>query len=244
MAPNPGPHRLNEISTLWTALLAAHGDSTSVRNAAQRALVERYGAAVHHYLLGILKDAHAADELLQEFLLALIRGDFHKAAPQRGRFRDYVKTVLAHLVSHYRRQDARQPALAADHPAWQELADAEAAELSLESSLRQELMTRTWEVLAEQHPTLYQVLWLRAEHPKLPSHELAQRLGAQQGRNFTGDAVRQLLRRARSMFSDVLLDEVTASLDCPERADLERELADLNLLSYCADALQRRFPSS
>jgi RNA polymerase sigma-70 factor (ECF subfamily) len=192
----------------------------------------------------MLRDGHAADELLQEFLLALIRGEFHKADRQKGRFRDYVKAVLFHLVSKYRRGQERQPqALPADNPAWHELAEGASADTPFEDSLREELMTRTMEQLARSHSTLHEVLRLRAEYPKLPSQELAKRLGHKLDRPFSADAVRQLLRRARATFSDLLLEEVAGSLDCPGREDLERELADLNLFSYCKDALDRRFPS-
>jgi RNA polymerase sigma-70 factor (ECF subfamily) len=244
VSAEPARERLSQISTLWSALVEAHGGAEAARLAAQRQLIERYAGAVHRYLQGILRDPHAADELQQEFLLALIRGEFHKADREKGRFREYVKGVLFHLVSKHRRGQGRRPqVLAADSPVWHELADGESEDASFESSLREELMARTWEALARSHVTLHEVLRLRAEYPKLPSEELAKRLGHQLDRPFSADAVRQLLRRARALFSDLLLDEVAGSLGCPERDDLERELADLSLFSYCQDALARRFPS-
>jgi RNA polymerase sigma-70 factor (ECF subfamily) len=122
MADDLNPDHLSKITTLWTALNAAHHGAGGERDAARQQLIERYAAAVHRYLLAALRDPHAADELLQEFLLALLRGNFHKADRQRGRFRDYIKTVLFHLISKYRRGEARHAALA-DNPALQALAD-------------------------------------------------------------------------------------------------------------------------
>jgi RNA polymerase sigma-70 factor (ECF subfamily) len=239
------PDRLSKISTMWTALRQAHGGDAGERLAAQQQLIERYAAAVHRYLNAALRDPHAADEVLQEFLLALVRGGFRKAERQRGRFRDYLKSVLFHLVGKYRRGQARQPqVLGADKSVLDALADAASEESTFEGSLRAELMVRAWEALARRQPTLHAVLRLRADHPKVPSQELARHLGQQLGRPFTADALRQLLRRARATFSDLLLDEVAGLLDCPDREDLERELADLNLLSYCQDALARRFPAA
>jgi hypothetical protein len=56
----------------------------------------------------------------------------------------------------------------------------------------------------------------------------------------SADWVRQNLRRAREQFADLLLDELTQSLEDPTRERLEEELVDLRLFSYCQDALERR----
>src|SRR5262249_57514629 len=61
--------------------------------------------AVYRYLIGAVRDPDIADELFQEFALRLMRGAFRRADPRRGRFRDFLKTALSHLVTdHYRRQ--------------------------------------------------------------------------------------------------------------------------------------------
>src|SRR5437867_7353546 len=99
--------RLSRISTIWTVLRQAHAGPADAATAAQHILLQRYGGAVHRYLLATLRDAHAADDLTQEFGLSLVRGAFHRADPQRGRFRDYVKIALAHLVADYRKQQTR-----------------------------------------------------------------------------------------------------------------------------------------
>src|SRR5262249_10904360 len=71
---------------------------------AQDVLLRRYGAAARRYLLGSLRDADAAEDLAQEFALRFLRGDFKGADPQRGRFRDFLKGVLSHLVAAYHRR--------------------------------------------------------------------------------------------------------------------------------------------
>ena len=58
-------------------------------------------------MLAALKDADAADEVFQEFALRLVRGDFRRADPQRGRFRDFVKTALINMVINYRKKKGR-----------------------------------------------------------------------------------------------------------------------------------------
>ena len=70
-----------------------------------------------------VRDRHAADDLTQEFGLRLVRGDFHQADPRRGHFRNYVKTVLVHLVSNYRKQQQKRTQPLADaSPQWANLA--------------------------------------------------------------------------------------------------------------------------
>src|SRR5438477_13217082 len=59
--------RLSKISTIWTVLRQAHGGPADAAAAAQQVLLQRYGGAIHRYLLAILRDRHAADDLTQEF---------------------------------------------------------------------------------------------------------------------------------------------------------------------------------
>src|SRR5262245_27419087 len=109
MSDNPTPSRLDRISTSWTLLAQARDGDRDAASAAKRVLVERYGGAVRRYLGALLRDDDAADDLTQEFGLALIEGKLVNADPGRGRFRDYVKAVVLHLVSRYRKQQKRLP---------------------------------------------------------------------------------------------------------------------------------------
>ena len=106
MEPTP---RLNEISTLWSVVLQANHDAAEAARLAQRRLLERYGGAVRRYLLGALRDPDAAEELFQEFALLLVHGDLRGADRQRGRFRDFVKGVLFHLIARHHREQKRRP---------------------------------------------------------------------------------------------------------------------------------------
>src|SRR5437870_3199292 len=100
--------RLSRIATMWTMVRKAHGTRTGALPA-QQMLMERYCTAVHRYLLGALKDEEAADELFQEFALRFLRGDFRRTEAGKGRFRDYVRTVLIHLVDDHYREKQRRP---------------------------------------------------------------------------------------------------------------------------------------
>src|SRR5262245_20061478 len=96
--------RLERISTLWTVINQARDGSPPEVADAHAQLLLRYGSAINRYLRGALRNADAVDELAQEFALRLIRGDFRGADQQRGRFRDFLKGVLAHLIADYLRR--------------------------------------------------------------------------------------------------------------------------------------------
>jgi RNA polymerase sigma-70 factor (ECF subfamily) len=233
---------LSQISTIWSALRQAHEGAAGAAALARQLLLERYGGAVLRYLTRLLGDADAADDLTQEFALALVRGDFRRADPRRGRFRDYVKTVLYHLVIRHTRQRRRQPLpLPPDNPALAGAAGpSEDHDREFRESWRDELLTRAWAALADAHAGYHAVLRFRAEHPKMRSEEMARRLRERTGKAWTADGVRQTLRRARERFADLLLDDVARSLERPTAAAVEQELRELDLLDYCRPALDRR----
>src|SRR5262245_21500635 len=105
---------LSQIPTMWTVLRLAHDGTGAEARAAQQLLLERYGGAVHRYLVRALGDVHAADDLLQEFALSRVKGSFRGADPERKRFRFYVKKVLFHMVSRHGKQRKRGQPLGGD----------------------------------------------------------------------------------------------------------------------------------
>jgi RNA polymerase sigma-70 factor (ECF subfamily) len=218
----------------------------AARATAQEQLMERYSGAVYSYLLGIVRDTHTADDLAQEFALRFLRGDFRRADPQRGRFRNFLKTAVLNLVTdHHRRQKARPQFIAPDSP--EPAANAESTsdlDRQFVDSWRHELVARAWEALEHEQQRsdqpFYTVLRCRSNHPELRSAQLAAELSRQLGKPVTDNWVRQVLHRARKLFADHLLDDVMQSLDNPSPEQVEEELVELGLLEYCRPALERR----
>jgi RNA polymerase sigma factor (sigma-70 family) len=241
MGPAPPRSHLSRISTPWTLVRRAHGGAGDCAADALRLLLQRYCGAAYRYLRGALRDEDAALELLQEFVLRFLRGDFRRADPASGRFRDYLKTALIHLVTDYRREQRAQPRpLPADvgrAVAPDEGAGDEAAFLQ---SWREELINRTWAALAEAKPTYHAALVFHVESPELTSAGAAEQLAARLGQPFTAARVRVTLQRAREKFAELLLDEVAHSLGACSEAELVQELHDLRMLKLCAPALERR----
>jgi RNA polymerase sigma-70 factor (ECF subfamily) len=236
---------LSRITTLWTLVCEAHGESAEAAAAARQALLQRYGKAVHRYLLGALRDPDAADELSQEFALRFLRGGLGGANPQRGHFRNYVKGTLFHLIADYHRRKQRDPQrLPANGP--EPAAPArppDDPDRSFLESWRDQLLHDAWEVLAlyqrETGKPFHDVLRYRAEHREVRSAQMAEQLSRQFGRAVSAAWVRQTLHRARDKFADLLLREVEATLQNPSAEAVEQELIDLDLLTYCKPALDR-----
>jgi RNA polymerase sigma-70 factor (ECF subfamily) len=235
---------LSQISTAWTLVGQAHGGTAEARLAAQAALFQRYRRAVYRYLLAAVRDAHAADELFQEFSLKFVRGDFRGADPERGRFRNLLKTSLSNLIVNFRKR--RAPLTAAE--ALQATADPRAAapEDDFLDHWRKELLDRAWEALADTQklggPPYHAVLRLRSEQPELSAVEVAERVSRQfqLAAPLTETGLRKVLQRAREQFTDLLVDEVARSLPAASVNDLEAELRDLGMYAYCHRSLERR----
>jgi RNA polymerase sigma-70 factor (ECF subfamily) len=240
---------LSQIDTRWSLVLQSHQSYGPEAGEARAALLKRYGGPVFDYLAGILRDADSADELAQEFALRFLRGDFRRVNPACGRFRDFLKMVLRHMVIDYRRQRARgRGAGAAEVEIARVVAPSREDDERFLAAWRADLLSRAWRRLADaecrSREPLYRALRCKAEHPELRSAQLADQLSRQLGQPFSAAGIRQTLHRARARFADYLLDEVAASLAEPSRENIEEELCDLGLLSYCTPALERRWPSS
>jgi RNA polymerase sigma-70 factor (ECF subfamily) len=233
--------RLTQISTRWTMLCEAHAGADAA-TAAQASLLQRYTRPVYRYLLGAVRDPDVAADLAQEFVYRFLRGDFRRADPERGRFRDYLKRALCHLVTdHHRARQAwpRQLAEAGAEPA-APAAEEPDRDREFLAAWREELLKRTWAALAQAQPTYHAVLRFRVDNPEVSSPQMAEQLTAQLGKPLTPDGVRKALERAHNKFADLLLNEVASSLQAPSLPDLRDELRELDLLKYCQSALKRR----
>lgn len=228
-------------------MASAHDGTDPEAATARLAFVQRYQRAAYRYLLGALRDVDAADDLFQEMVLRFVRGDFRGADPDKGRFRNYLKTTLSHLiVDHHKRQRKRPVPLELSVPQADDAAPCHEADVAFRNSWRDELLDRAWEKLEQDErdggPPFYRVLRCRAENADSSSSDIARLLSVEQGSasTLTPENVRKLIQRARQRFSSHLLDEVARSLQRPNDDDIERELIELDLLRFCRGALRRR----
>jgi RNA polymerase sigma factor (sigma-70 family) len=240
--------RLSRISTIWTLLHDPLRSSSSKAGDVRLALIQRYQRAVYRYLLGALRDLDAADEVFQDFALRVVQGAFSKANPERGRFRDYLRTTLIHLATDYQNKLRRRPASLENGHAEAAVppCDAAADDERFVQSWREEILARVWESLEEDQrqggQPYYSILRFRSDNSGASSAEMAEHFNEQfkPERPFTDAGVRKMLQRAKMRFADLLISEVSFALENPSLDELEQELIDLDLLPYCRSALMRR----
>jgi RNA polymerase sigma-70 factor (ECF subfamily) len=245
------PNRLSQISTVWTDLVRLHGGDPAGAAVAETratavALMGRYQEAVYSYLVAATRDPDRAAELFQEFALRFLRGDFRNLDPQRGRFRDYVRTVLINMVRRRGGTADRVEAVAVD-PGHLPAVDAEPADPDdgFVAHWREAILSAAWRALeAEQArggPPYHAALRARVEQPDEPSAALAARLTAhlRSAEPFTDAGVRKLLQRGRELFCDRIVAEVAASVPTRDRDRLAQELIDLGFFWFCKSALAR-----
>ncbi|QDV36827.1 RNA polymerase sigma factor [Tautonia plasticadhaerens] len=238
---------LSRISTEWDLVFQAHNGPPDVVSSAQTKLMARYAGAVHRYLLGAVRDPDLAADLDQEFALRFLRGDFHRADPSRGRFRDFIKRALRNLmVDHHRKR--RRVEVPIGEGGVPEPPDPDGGlpdfDRQFTESWKRELMAQAWASLARhQEQTgqpLHTVLQHRMKHPEEKSPGLASLLTRAMGKPVSAGWVRENLSRARDLYVGALVDGVRASLEIPTRGSIQEELADLGLLEYCRPSLRRR----
>src|SRR5262249_56134087 len=87
---------LDLITTHWSALRDCN-----------RFLL-RYAQAVRAYLLALL-GAEDADDVAHDFFVRVVERGFERAAPDRGRFRDYLKIAVRNAALSHLRRKQRQP---------------------------------------------------------------------------------------------------------------------------------------
>ncbi len=245
-SPEEPGSRLSQISTAWTLMLQAHQGTPDAAEEARRKLLERYSPAIHRYLLAAVRDQDAAGELYQEFALRLVRGDFRRADPDKGRFRHLLKTSLYHLVVDLQRKKKRTPLpLEEDNfvPMVEESSH-DAADRDFITIWRSELLARAWDALArfdrQAGQNYHALLRYRTEHTEARSSDMADHFGPILGKTLTVEWVRKRLHLAREKFTSFLLDEVAQTLENPSLDNVEEELIELELHEHCKGALERR----
>lgn len=227
--------RIDAISTRWSILRLAHGTHPDTTKARQM-LVLRYSSAIRRYVGAIVRQGEDADELSQEVVLRLMRGDFAGADPTKGRFRDFLKMAVRNMIHNHWTKSARRltEVLASDplsfdnekDQAWLGVWQKSIIDHALESCKDDECRSGS-----------YTLLKLRMEFPDATSDELAEKLSARLNTIIKPDACRQMLRRARFKLAEALVEEIKNGLDDESPARVLDELAALGLYEHVKDFL-------
>lgn len=246
--PDVAETHLSQLSTHWSVFYSAHQGSPEQQLQARRQLLAAYEPAVRSYLMASIRDAEAAEELYHEYVVRLMRGDFHDIAPEKGRFRSYLKTVLYHLIVDYRRRRARWNHYvnleAVPEPATEPAEELPDDERQFLARWKETLLARAQSALDAQEVVgalpLGRVFRLRTQHLDWSDDDLARRLADELGRFIEPGTFRRWLHLARRRFTDALVAEVAWTLENPNIDVLADELEILGFLDRCRAALARR----
>lgn len=219
--------RLTSLETSWTTLRAAHTPGPA-RQAAMNELISRYHDAVERYLRLKLRDPHLADEVLQEFWSKLLQGKLSGADRTKGRFRDYLRTVLHRLiVDHFRGRkiQALPPG---------DLLDPSQPDAEYDRIWRGAILERAFNRLetfeaATPKNRYATVFRLRHDNPEASIEELTAEFSRTIGMAVRPEAFRKTLQRARMKFFELLQQELRETIHPATPEDIEDEINDLGL---------------
>ena len=236
--------RLDGIETRWSLLRRSSDVSSVDSEQARQTLVLRYASAIRSYCRAILGTDDGADELSQDVIVRLLKGDFGGADPDRGRFRDLMRTAIRNMArNHWKRESKRSHAVLIEESV--EGQEDEQADPWLQQ-WRDTILENTWRELEHwqhQHAgsCLYSVLRTRSDHPTATSEQLSELVSQQLGRSINAGTVRQNLKRARTKFTELLVEEVADGLDDPTRDRVQDELIALGLWDLVKDVLPEQW---
>lgn len=225
--PNPKPREgIDQISTRWPLI------HDPVK------FVMRYGPAIQGYLGIFLKNPHDVEDVCQAFLLRVIERGVVDEQHLHGRFRDYLIAAVRNAA----RAHLRRRAIAAlDAAALAEVPAPEALEFPGDeewvSRWRNVVLASVWEALENherEHPgnLAHTVLRGLVDHPREDSNQLAARVSKLCGRALQPVAFRKQVSRARRLFAELLVAEITRTLENPTPRKVEEELIDLGVMKY------------
>jgi RNA polymerase sigma-70 factor (ECF subfamily) len=219
--------RLTTLETSWTQIRNAHSTGPAGQ-AAMRDLIGRYHDAVERYLRLKLRDRNLADEVFQEFWTKLLDHKLAGADHSKGRFRDYLRTVLHRLIVDHFRGRKVQSLPPGD------LLDPAVQDVEYDRVWREAIIRRVWSRLETYEASTPKnryatVLHLRVENPDAAIDDLAVGLANQLGSKVTAESFRKTLQRARGKFLELLIEELRVTIHPATPEDIEAEIFDLGL---------------
>ena len=226
------------VTTRWTRVLEARGDSTEAK-AALGDLCAAYYAPVFAFVRRNAPHEDAARDLTQEFFARLLAGGgISGADPQRGRFRSFLLGAVKHFLADMRDHDRRlkrgagRPIESLDaqtgtSPGLQ-APDSQAAapDREFDHKWALTLLDLALAALAQEYKEAgksgqYEALkpWLTGDGEDISQAEAARQLDMNEG------AVKVAIHRLRRRLRDAIKNEISQTVK--DRADIDLEMHDL-----------------
>jgi RNA polymerase sigma-70 factor (ECF subfamily) len=237
----PDPEKPDRLftTTQWSLVLTAADSKDPDSRRALTALCEAYWYPVYVLVRHARRDPEIAQDLTQGFFVDLLDKDWLKVAdPDRGRFRNFLRTALRHYLSHERRDAAARkrgggrPVLSLDfreaESRWQaEPVETTTPETLFERRWAQTLLTRTLTRLrTEMEGTPDSAARFRRLQPFLTDQSPRERYReAAAALSMTEAAIKKAVQRLRLRFGDLLRAEVSQTVQEPR--EIEDEIRHL-----------------
>ncbi len=227
------PDSLDPTATQWGQVRAlADPARKTIWRDAWRHLQLRYRPAMVRYARFLLRRGGGgvctpdeAEDVVQSFLLQCLDKDWlARAAPEHGRFRGFVRVLLARHTRDYiamRRAKKRAPSGGQPVPI-EPLADVlgDEAESQVGERLREEwadcMAGAALGRVRERSETNAQVLELRMKDPEISNAQLGERLA------IAPKKMAMIVLRARSMFAEAVWEELKETVADPDEREDER----------------------
>jgi RNA polymerase sigma factor (sigma-70 family) len=234
----PRPPAAAFVTTHWTQVLSARGDSPSAK-AALSELCGAYYAPVFAFVRANSRDEEAARDLTQEFFRQLLaRQGVDTVDPGKGRFRSYLLGAVKHFLSDMRdragalKRGGNQTPLPltseTDTSPGLQVADITTPGPDQEFDRKWALtvLERALAGLAREHAEAgktdqFQTLkpWLTGDAERFSQAEAARALGMNEG------AVKVAIHRLRRRFRELVKAEIAHTL--PDATQVQQELQHL-----------------
>jgi RNA polymerase sigma-70 factor (ECF subfamily) len=213
------------VTTHWTRVLEAQGDSQDAR-AALSDLCAAYYAPVFAFVRRNSADENAARDLTQEFFARVLGGRALRPDPDRGRFRSYLLAAVKNFLSDMRDRERAAKRGGGERPVPLETGTSpgmRVADVSVLSPDREfdrkwalTILDRALGVLAAEqavaeHAGQFEILkpWLMGDSEGLSQASAAQQLGCSES------AVKVAIHRLRKRFRELVKAEIRQTMNDP-----------------------------
>lgn len=220
------------VTTHWTRVLAARGDSAEAR-AALSELCAVYYAPIVAFLRARFRDEDRTRDLAHQFFERLLAQDaIAGASPERGRFRSYLLGAVKHFVADLQDRDrAAKRGAGVEHLPLEAGTDTSPGldppapagrppELEFDRQWALTILDRAIATLAAEYDSperraQFALLKSSLTGAGLPQSELAVRLGLNEG------AVKVAIHRLRKRFRELVKAEIARTVDDPAQVPEE-----------------------
>lgn len=227
-SPQPEPNGSPWPTTRWSIIFGAGREEGEVSEAALQALFLRYRDPIRKYIERKVKDAHQAEDITQDFMIHLMKNRrLARPDPTVGRFRCYLSvSILNFLKNIWSRKSPGVDSLHEVDGAGRTLGDTLADESDKTVDFTRlyafQVISNTYLRLKEKYQLAgqekrFDVLenFLEGKNPIMSQRQAAETLG------MSEVAIGVAAMRLRDEFADVMLEEISLTVESPEEVQDE-----------------------